>query len=77
MPGGLNISPAELVLGPNGTRVAGRELFDHLVADVVVILNRRRLHEVGAWAEERSADASILGESHAANSIDNDTRRVW
>ncbi|HEX4863683.1 MAG TPA: hypothetical protein VFV02_06400, partial [Acidimicrobiales bacterium] len=28
-------------------RLAGGEVLDHLVSDVVVVLDRRRLHEVG------------------------------
>ena len=33
-------------IGPDRSRVAGREGLDHLVADVVGVLHRRRLHEV-------------------------------
>ena len=46
-------------------------------ADVVVVLHRRRLHEVGGRAEQRAADAPVEGELGAAHGVDDHASRSW
>src|SRR5512141_1431052 len=42
------------------------ELFDHHAGLLVAVLHGRRLHEVRRRAEQRAADATILGDLGAA-----------
>ena len=43
---------------------------------LVAVLHRRRLHEVGRRAEQRAADAAVLGELGAADGVDDHAGRV-
>ena len=56
--------------------VAGGELLDHPVRFVVVVLHRRRLHEVRRRAEQRAADAAVERELGAAHRVDDHAGRV-
>src|SRR5262245_47680185 len=52
------------------------ELLDEVAGVVVVVLLRRRLHEVGRCRENRAADATVLGDLCGAYGVDDDARRV-
>src|SRR5580704_1096107 len=68
--------PGSSVLGPHRAAIPGGELLDHLVADVVVVLDRRRFHEVGRRPEQGPADAPIEGELGAPDRVDDHPGRV-
>src|SRR4051794_12947988 len=57
-------------------RVAVGELLDHLPRLVVAELHGRALHEVRARADDRAADAPVLRELRATQSVDDHARGV-
>ena len=62
--------------GPTRRLRAGSELLDHPVRVVVVVLHRRRLHEVRRRAEQRTTDAAVEGDLRAAHRVDDHAGRV-
>jgi len=50
------------------------EFLDHRVGYVVVVLQRRRLHEVRRRAHDGSTNATVEGQLGAANGVDDDAR---
>src|SRR3712207_2538508 len=63
--------------GAAGTSLlAPAKRLDHLAGLLVAVLHGRRLHEVGRRAEQRAADAAVLGQLGAAHGVDDDAGRV-
>src|SRR6476646_7312332 len=56
--------------------VFGDELLHSIAARIVVVLHRRRLHEVGARPLQRTGEAVVEPELGAADSVDHDAGRV-
>src|SRR5215207_8258301 len=52
------------------------ELADQLARFLVAVLDGRTLHEVGGRAEQRTADAAVLGDLAAAEGVDDYASRV-
>jgi hypothetical protein len=67
-------------LGQRAKRIAlstpPGELLDQLARFLVAVLNGRALHEVRGWAEQRTADAAVLGDLAAAEGVDDHAGRV-
>src|SRR5207244_6183841 len=55
---------------------AVNEGFSHLASYIIVMLNRRRFHQVSARAFQCAADAAIKGEFDHTHSIDDNASRV-
>ena len=55
---------------------AGDEVFDGLIGLGVGVLHRRGLHEVGRSREDRSANATVLGDLRCAERVDDDAGGV-
>src|SRR6266511_1219641 len=56
--------------------LASDESVDRLLRVVVVVLDRRRLHEIRAGRKDRAADAAILGDLGGPDRVDDDAGRV-
>src|SRR5215211_1731251 len=52
------------------------ELVDQLARFLVAVLDGRALHEVRGWAEQRAADAAVVGDFAAAEGVDDHAGRV-
>ena len=62
--------------GQVGRRIAGCEGLHHVVGHVVVVLDRRRLHEIGRRAEQGPPYSPIEGQLGATDGVDDDPGRV-
>jgi tRNA nucleotidyltransferase/poly(A) polymerase len=52
------------------TQLHHGELVDQLARFLVAVLDGRALHEVRGWAEQRAADAAVLGDLAATEGVD-------
>src|SRR5713226_527117 len=53
------------------------ESFGHFTRNIVMVLDGRRLHQVGAWALQRAADTAIQPQLDQAHRVYDDAGGVW
>src|SRR5690606_34253060 len=67
---------ASAALGRPLSLLAADEGLDLRAGGLVVVLLRRRLHEVARRRQDRAADAAVLGDLRGAQGVDDDAGRV-
>src|SRR5262249_47376343 len=66
-----------LILYDSAVDVAGDEVLDRPVRVVVVVLLRRRLHEVRRGRHDRAGQAAVEADLRGPDRVDDDAGRVW